>query len=80
MKPSEVYADFWLALTHAYEVEPGHETHIFSSGEDSLTPWATSDGTLLMVYASNHVVESWNGRPSTKACVILEWGMVRSDF
>lgn len=52
MKHRNPYADFWLSMTHAYEVEPGHETLIFSSGEDSLTPWVTSDGTLLMVYAS----------------------------
>lgn len=52
MKHRNPYADFWLSQTHAYEVDPGHEALIFSSGEDSLTPWVASDGTLLLVYAS----------------------------
>lgn len=52
MKHPNPYADFWLANTNAYEVEPGHEAAIFSSGEDSLTPWITDDGKHLLVYAS----------------------------
>ena len=52
MKHPNPYADFFLANTHAFEVEPGHEALIYSSGDDSLTPWATHNGKHLLVYAS----------------------------
>ena len=42
MKHPNPYADFFLANTHSWEVDPGHEAHIYSSGEDSLTPWIAS--------------------------------------
>lgn len=52
MKPSEVYEDFWLSMTHAREAQPGEEVLLHHSGEDSWTPWEAADGTLLMVYTS----------------------------
>lgn len=52
MKPSEVYEDFFLSMTHAQAVEPGSTHLIYSSGEDAMTPWVSADGTLLLVYCS----------------------------
>lgn len=52
MKPSNPYEDFWLSMTHAQAVEPGHVAHVYASGEDALTPWEAADGTLLLVYTS----------------------------
>lgn len=79
MKHPNPYADFFLANTHAFEVEPGHDALIYSSGEDSLTPWITDDGTLLMVYAStrNELVALHNasvgGADSLRACDLPGW-------
>lgn len=52
MKPSEPFADFGLPMTHAREVEPGEVIPTWSSGEDSMTPWQASDGTMIAVYCS----------------------------
>ena len=79
MKHPNPYADFWLANTHAWTVEPGEEALIFSSGEDALTPWATDDGTLLLVYTStrNELVALHNasvgGADALRACDLPGW-------
>ncbi len=79
MKHPNPYADFFLANTHAWEVDPGHEANIYSSGEDSLTPWIADDGTLLLVYAStwNELVALHNasvgGNDSLRACDLPGW-------
>lgn len=79
MKHPNPYADFFLANTHAWEVDPGHEAHIYSSGEDSLTPWIADDGTLLLVYAStrNELVALHNasvgGNDPLRACDLPGW-------
>ena len=53
MKPATTFADFFLSTTHAVRVEPAHECLVWTSGEDSCTPWVTSQGTLLLVYTSS---------------------------
>lgn len=79
MKHPKPYADFWLATTHAWEVNPDHDAMIYSSGEDSLTPWIADDGTLLLVYAStrNELVALHNasvgGSDSLRACDLPGW-------
>lgn len=79
MKHPKPYADFFLANTHAFEVEPDHEAQIYSSGEDSLTPWITSDGKHLLVYAStrNELIALHNasvgGTDSLRACDLPGW-------
>jgi hypothetical protein len=52
MKPNIPWEDFWLSMTHAQAVEPGHVAYVHASGEDSWTPWEAADGTFLMVYCS----------------------------
>lgn len=75
----EPYANFWLANTRADVVEPGSEHLIFASGEDSLTPWVTCDGTPLLVYVStrNELVHLHNaslgGADSLRACDLPGW-------
>ena len=79
MKHPNPYADFWLANTHAWTVEPGEEAQVFSSGEDALTRWATDDGTLLLVYTStrNELVALHNasvgGADALRACDLPGW-------
>lgn len=53
LKPTTTFADFWLSTTHAVRVVEGHEALIWTSGEDSCTPWVTSQGTQLLVYTSS---------------------------
>lgn len=79
MKHPQPFADFWLPNTHAWEVDPDHDAIIYSSGEDSLTPWIADDGTLLMVYAStrNELVALHNasvgGADTLRACDLAGW-------
>lgn len=52
MKHPNPFADFWLSMTHAQAVDPGSTHLVYSSGEDSMTPWEAADGTPLLVYCS----------------------------
>lgn len=79
MKHPNPFADFWLANTHAFEVEPGSTHLIYSSGEDALLPWETASGRLLLVYTStrNETVSLHNasvgGADSMRAQDLPEW-------